>query len=98
MGGFKSRLSYHLRDNKKPHWHIDYLLEKGSLNEIILYDTRNRKVECAMAQTLSHVFDSVLGFGSSDCKCYSHLFFAADRMKSNVIKTLISLPIKELDE
>ena len=98
MGGFKSRLSHHLRDDKKPHWHIDYLLEKASISEIILYDTGDRRVECAMAQALSRQFDSVPGFGSSDCKCHSHLFFAADSMKSTVITTLNSLPIQELDE
>ena len=89
MGGFKSRLNRHLKSNKKPHWHIDYLLEKASISEIILSETKDR-VECAVAQALSHQFDSIPGFGSSDCKCRSHLFFATDKMKPTIMATLDS--------
>ena len=63
MGGFKSRLNRHLKSNKKPHWHIDYLLEKASISEIILCETKDR-AECAIAQALSCQFDSIPGFGS----------------------------------
>jgi len=92
MGGFKSRLSRHLQDSKKRHWHIDYLLEKASVNEIILCEIKER-VECTVAHALSHQFDSISGFGSSDCKCPSHLFFATDerQLKSRVMATLNSL-------
>ena len=93
MGGFKSRLNRHLKSDKKPHWHIDYLLEKASISEIILYETNDR-VECAIAQALSRQFDSISGFGSSDCKCRSHLFFAADEMKTPIMAILNSLGIK----
>ena len=95
MGGFKSRLNRHLKSNKKPHWHIDYLLEKASISEIILCETKDR-TECAIAQALSCQFDSIPGFGSSDCKCRSHLFFATDKMKPTIMATLSSLPIKEI--
>jgi len=95
MGGFKSRLNRHLRSNKKPHWHIDYLLQKASISEIILCETNDR-VECAVAQALNGQFDSISGFGSSDCKCRSHLFFATDKMKPTIMATLSSLPIKEI--
>jgi len=94
MGGFKSRLNRHLKSNKKPHWHIDYLLEKASISEIILCETKD-KTECTIVQALSCQFDSIPGFGSSDCKCCSHLFFAADKMKPTIVATLSSLPIKE---
>jgi len=92
MGGFKSRLNRHLKGNKRPHWHIDYLLQKASINNIIVYGTNDR-IECAIAQALSHQFDSTSGFGSSDCKCHSHLFFATNgsQMKSKVISN-INLP------
>ena len=93
MGGFKSRLNRHLKSNKKPHWHIDYLLEKASISEIILCGTKGR-AECAIAQALSCQFDSIPGFGSSDCKCRSHLFFATDKMKPTIMATLNLLGIK----
>ncbi len=90
MGGFKSRLNRHLKSDKKPHWHIDYLLEKASISQIILCETKDR-AECAVAQALSCQFDSIPGFGSSDCKCRSHLFFATDKMKPTIMATLSSL-------
>ena len=93
MGGFKSRLNRHLKSIKKPHWHIDYLLEKASISEIILCETKDR-TECAIAQALSCQFDSIPGFGSSDCKCRSHLFFATDKMKPTIMATLNSLSMQ----
>ncbi len=93
MGGFKSRLNRHLKSNKKPHWHIDYLLEKASIVDIILCETNDR-MECIIAQALNGQFDSIPGFGSSDCKCRSHLFFAANKMKSTIMATLNSLSMQ----
>ena len=93
MGGFKARLRHHLKRNKKPHWHIDYLLQKASIRDVILCETEER-AECTIAQALSRRFDSIPGFGSSDCKCRSHLFFAADEMKSTITASLNSLVMK----
>ena len=93
MGGFKSRLNRHLRSNKKPHWHIDYLLEKASISGIILCETKGR-IECAIAQALSCQFDSIPGFGSSDCKCRSHLFFDTDKMQPPIMVILSSLSLQ----
>ena len=92
MGGFKSRLSRYLGEDKKPRWHIDYLLSRSSISGIILCETEDR-VECAIAQALSRQLDSIPGFGSSDCQCRSHLFFSADgsQMKSTMWATLNSL-------
>ena len=94
MGGFKSRLNRHLQRNKKLHWHIDYLLQRASISSIILCEAEDR-VECVIAQELSRQFDSVPGFGSSDCRCRSHLFFSADesQMKSIIMTTLNSLAL-----
>ena len=95
MGGLKSRLNHHLKGNKRPRWHIDYLLQRASITDIILCETEDR-VECAIAQALSHQLDSIPGFGSSDCKCRSHLFFATDerQMKTKVMANINLLDIK----
>ena len=95
MGGLKARLNHHLQSNKKPHWHIDYLLQKAAINNIITCETEDR-VECTVAQALSHQFDAIPGFGSSDCKCHSHLFFATEekQMKSRIISNINLLGIK----
>ena len=95
MRGFTTRISRHLSSNKKRHWHIDYLLEKASITGIILGETDDR-AECTIAQALYHQFDSVPGFGCSDCKCHSHLFFANEesQIKSTIMATLKSQGIR----
>jgi len=92
-GGFKSRLNRHLKENKKTRWHIDYLLQKTNISGITLCETEDR-VECLIAQALGSQLDSIPGFGSSDCKCRSHLSFSADegQMKGAIWAILKSLP------
>jgi len=90
LNGFKTRIRHHLKSNKKLHWHIDYLLDKASITSVILCETNDR-AECTIAQALDHQFDSVPGFGCSDCRCRSHLFFADEnQMKSTITATLKS--------
>ncbi|OGO22262.1 MAG: hypothetical protein A2Z28_04825 [Chloroflexi bacterium RBG_16_51_9] len=74
LGGFKSRLNRHLRKDKIPKWHIDYLLQKATIRSIIICETEER-VECSIAQALHRQFEAIPRFGSSDCRCPSHLFF-----------------------
>ena len=95
LGGVKSRLSRHLSRNKKLRWHIDYLLKEAAITDIIIGESEKR-VECAMAQALNSQFDSVTGFGSSDCHCPSHLFYATKggQMKSAIMKIMKSLSLK----
>ena len=75
LGGFKSRIRRHLKKNKKLQWHIDYLLEFADISDVLTIET-NKRLECAVARALGEHFEAVLGFGSSDCKCKSHLFFS----------------------
>ena len=93
VGGFKSRLNRHLRKDKTPKWHIDYLLQKAAIKSIIICEAEER-VECAIAQALRREFESIPGFGSSDCKCPSHLFFAAEEMEQEIMTALNSLGLK----
>ena len=93
MNGLKARLNRHLRSDKKRYWHVDYLLEEAAISEIILCETEDR-IECAIAQALSCQFDSIPGFGSSDCSCRSHLFFDIDKMKPTIMVILNSLSMQ----
>jgi len=108
MNGFKSRLGHHFKEPRRPHWHIDYLLQKASVGGIILLETEER-IECTVAQVLNQQFDSIPGFGSSDCRCPSHLFFApvkgsvesslamfAERVKTSIENSLGSFAMKNL--
>ena len=89
LNGFKVRLAHHLREKKKPHWHIDYLLNEAQVLEIILYPNEQRE-ECVLAQALAGEFQFVPSFGSSDCECNSHLYFGndKDRLKAKVIEVI----------
>ena len=93
LNGLESRVRRHLSHDKKLHWHIDYLLPEASITDIVLAET-DKRAECAIAQALNRQFDSIRGFGSSDCRCPSHLFAADDEMKSTILAVLSQLNIK----
>jgi Uri superfamily endonuclease len=75
MGGLRARINRHLRMEKKVRWHVDYLLEKGSVKKVFSAET-NERLECQLAACLCNAFKTYPGFGSSDCRCLSHLFFS----------------------
>ena len=89
MNGLRARLDRHLRGEKNTHWHIDYFLKEAEIKEIILCKAEER-VECSLAQALAEEFQSIPGFGASDCKCRSHLYFAGgkDRLKARVAQAV----------
>ncbi len=76
--GMKSRLNRHLKDVKRLHWHIDYLLRYGEI-EAIVYGQCVLDKECMLASELSRIFQLLPGFGSTDCRCSSHLFYFPHR-------------------
>ena len=70
------RIQRHKEIEKRLHWHFDYLRPFGIITKIITYDERLR--ECALAEKIRKIEHGTLpfkGFGSSDCKCYSHLIY-----------------------
>jgi Uri superfamily endonuclease len=93
LGGFKARLNRHIKGNKKPHWHIDYLLQKAHVDDIIICETEER-LECSIAEVMGSRFDGIPGFGCSDCKCTSHLFFDDEEMKRETTVMLNSMGMK----
>lgn len=82
-GGLAARLKRHCSNNKKKHWHIDYLLEQAALWSIFIWKTE-KEMEHQLAGTLAAdgTFTMpVPHFGSSDCTCYAHLFFTGKKPK-----------------
>ena len=77
MNGLEGRIRRHLSENKKLHWHLDYLLGEGEVVEVYIKESNSRE-ECEVARKLSEIFASISGFGSSDCRCKSHLFYTED--------------------
>ena len=63
--------------NKKIHWHIDYLLNDKNASICCIYLIPSlQDFECLIANELLSVSDDYINnFGSSDCKCKSHLLY-----------------------
>ena len=79
LGGVAARVGRHLRRRKKQHWHVDYLLDQGRLS-VVTWGLSEGRLECRIADGLRRLgVQSVRGFGASDCRCPSHLFFSASR-------------------
>ena len=75
LNNLEARVSRHLRKNKKVFWHIDYLLENATVCDVF-FNVSDEKEECELANIFAVKFNSVKHFGSSDCRCDSHLFFS----------------------
>jgi len=78
LNGLPSRIARHLQKEKSLHWHIDYFLKKGIVQEII-YSITSQNRECVVAFQLNESLISVPRFGCSDCRCESHLFHCHNR-------------------
>jgi len=74
MANLSKRIERHRRREKKFHWHIDYLRDRGTV--LADFPVRSsQELECAMARDVGHIADfDVPRFGCSDCSCRSHLF------------------------
>ena len=80
-GGLAGRLKHHLQSSKNPHWHIDYFRKEAVLIEVWARED-NRTLEHKWASALGKLdgaFVHAPGFGSSDCKCSTHLYYFQER-------------------
>lgn len=78
--GLMGRIRRYLSAIKHKRWHIDYLLDRGSLQGIALI--YNNFDECGLVVNLSEKLAGervVKKFGSSDCSCESHLIKVSSR-------------------
>ena len=75
QNSLESRVERHLRKGKRRFWHVDYLLgNRGVEVQSVFWKEAGRLEECRVAERLLQVGIPVSGFGSSDCRCRSHLF------------------------
>lgn len=88
----QKRIERHLKKKKKKFWHIDYLLSHKSTDIKEVWLTYEY-AECEIADFfLNKDFSFIKKFGSSDCTCKSHLFYAGKNFKKikNFIKNKFS--------
>lgn len=87
-GGLRGRLGHHTRPVVKAHWHIDYLRDFVSLQEV-WYSKSPTRLEHTWAAALETALGASIpmkGFGSSDCSCTTHLFHFAKQPSDNLLR------------
>ncbi|RBQ22510.1 hypothetical protein ALNOE001_18790 [Candidatus Methanobinarius endosymbioticus] len=76
MNSLIPRIKRHLSDNKKLHWHVDYLLKDKNTNvEEVFFNISEKKIECELVNFISKKGLKIDKFGCSDCNCNSHLIY-----------------------
>lgn len=84
-GGLQARIGHHAVRAVRPHWHIDYLRHHTRLESVCYCCGVRREHEWAARVKSMATADVVLpGFGSSDCRCATHLFRFDSRVKPDL--------------
>ncbi len=82
-GGLSARLAHHLRPASSPHWHVDFLRPHGVVDKC-WWSRTAPDCEHLWARGLMRLRGArtpVHGFGSSDCRCDSHLIHLQRRAR-----------------
>lgn len=83
-GGLAGRLRRHCAAGVRKHWHIDYLLPHTFLAGVC-FRADTERLECRWsAWVKGRALAYVGGFGASDCRCRSHLFYLGAAADSNL--------------
>jgi sugar fermentation stimulation protein A len=75
LNGLQQRIARHLAPRKNKHWHIDYLLEYATtISTRKIFSAEKR--ECTISEKVGNLSQGIPmeGFGSSDCRCRTHLY------------------------
>ncbi|MEM2909709.1 MAG: GIY-YIG nuclease family protein [Nitrososphaerota archaeon] len=69
---------------RRPHWHVDRLLNKRAAKVLAIgILPSKRRTECALSHGVSLMADySLVGVGSTDCDCPSHLHYFKKRSEA----------------
>ena len=96
-GGLRARVNRHLRQEKRLHWHIDYLTAALPIQHVYAVASA-QKLECAWVRRLLALPGAsvpIPGFGSSDCHegCPAHLVRLPDdyglEQLENALETVV---------
>jgi Uri superfamily endonuclease len=95
--GGLSRVRRHILfpgSHKKPRWHVDYLLCSPFMHLVgVTCSITPDPLECALALLLGYLPGAtpVPRFGSSDCRCPSHLMFFPNNPTTGVLSCFPTL-------
>ena len=90
-GGVKARIAHHQKVASRPHWHIDYLRAVTRVDRVwCTYPRVSQEHRWArLIRKLPGAQMPLAGFGSSDCRCRSHLYFFKMRPAPGTLKPLL---------
>jgi len=74
MNSLERRVARHFRKDKKLHWHIDFLLKDAELLRAYLIPS-DKRLEEKLSLEVSKRGEPVPGFGASDIKVGTNLYF-----------------------
>jgi Uri superfamily endonuclease len=88
VNGLEKRIQRHKSNDKKYHWHIDYLLRYGKIIDAFIIEDSSD--ECGLSGRISALGGKIMmkKFGSTDCKCLTHLYY----FQNNPSKIIASIP------
>ena len=92
MNGLRHRIKRHMSSEKKTRWHIDRLtLLADHMEAFVSLDPIH---ECVLADIAekSGCTQAFKGFGSSDCRCRTHLFIVDNMSKQELLKASGTVP------
>lgn len=96
MNSIEARVARHLSQKKKKHWHIDYLLERAEIVGVVFLPC-NRRCEEEVSRFFEKHFVGIKGFGASDLRVSSNLYFIDDVDKFfHVLKSLFNTVCQEV--
>lgn len=78
-GGLRARLAHHAVRSARPHWHIDYLRLEAEPVEAWISTNRAEHAWASAVGNTDAMRPVCAGFGTSDCRCLTHLFHASAR-------------------
>ncbi|MEM5883106.1 MAG: GIY-YIG nuclease family protein [Candidatus Aenigmatarchaeota archaeon] len=83
LKNLEARIERHRRKRKKKFWHIDYLLASKNAKIVYVIGIQTKKrIECKLNKIVSSFPGAKIlaeKFGSSDCKCKSHLVYFGEK-------------------
>ena len=97
-GGLAARVARHLRPAKPLHWHIDYLRAQAQ-PKAVWFREGAMSLECVWAEALisqPEASTPIRYFGSSDCRCFSHLVHFAAQPSSSTIPGVHCVSVSDL--
>ncbi len=98
QNNLEKRVVRHCRGAKRKFWHVDYLLNSRFVSVAgVLFKVAGKAEECLIAKRLQSVGVPVARFGSSDCRCTSHLYRVRSQASTrNLLSDMIDIPLEEV--